>query len=71
MRDPLHRSIDDSLVPRHSASALWALQMTHPTRTLPAPSRRIVVTDNFYTRQVLGEQLKRLFDNELFLLGTV
>lgn len=45
--------------------------MAHVTQPSPYPQGLMVVTDNFYTRHVLGEQVKRLSDEEVVMLGTV
>lgn len=71
MRGLLDRSIDGSVIPQHSPSALWALQMTHQTRMVPSPNGRLVVTDNLYSRHVLPKKLELLSDNEGVSLGTV
>lgn len=71
IRGPLDRTMDESLVPSQRVYVLWALQMTHATRTLPDPKFRMVVKDNFYTRHVLVEQANHLSYYELCFLGTV
>lgn len=61
----------EPLVLRKTPSALWDLQMNRAEITFPVPEGSVVVTDDFYTRYVLAEQLKWLSDNEVLSLGTV
>ena len=72
MRGPYERTVTGELVQKDSPSALWCLQIGYQTLMHPCQNQgRLVVMDNFYTRHVLAEQLKRLTDNEFRVIGTV
>ena len=46
--------------------------MAHQTKRLQDPSgKRLIVTDNFYTRHVLAKQTEILSDGEIKMIGTV
>lgn len=68
---PFQRKMDDALVSLGSESELWALQMSHMTQSSPSRQGLLFDTNNFYTRHVLAEQVKRLLDGEVLTLGTV
>ena len=55
-----------------SASALWALQISHLHKMSQSPSgKRVVFMDNFYTRHPLARKIKQLTNNEIKVIGTV
>ena len=46
--------------------------MAHQTKHLQDPSgKRLIVTDNFYTRHVLARHTEILSDGEIKMIGTV
>ena len=69
IRGPYEENVTGKLVKRDSSSALWCLQIGHLTLFDPRSEQgRLIVMDNFYTRQVIGEQLKVLTGNECRIL---
>ena len=71
LRELYDRKMDTNLVNPNSASALWCLQMAHQTKLFKTPNqKRTLVMDNFYTRHVLGRQLKILSDEDIRIIRT-
>ena len=64
---------EKSPIPAEKPSALWCLQLAHMHHKfeLPQDKKRIVFMDNFYTRHVLGKQIKSLTNDEIRIIGTV
>ena len=63
---------EDSKLDSSSPSATWLLMISHLTKTYKDPSgRRILFTDNFYTRHSLADELKSITDGEVRIIGTV
>lgn len=63
--------MDDVLVPSASASAFWALQISHLKQSSPSRQGSLFGTDKFYTLHVLAEHLKLISDNELISICKV
>lgn len=55
LRGVFNRKIDHMLIKKDSASALWSLQTSQQTPLSPQSSDRLLVTDNFNTRHLLGK----------------
>lgn len=70
LREEFSRKMDDKLVNKKSSSALRAAMATHAMNQAPRPNGRLLVTDNFYTRHFLAEQIQNLSDGESLCLGT-
>lgn len=71
LRGLFNRKIDENLIKSNSPSSVWCLQIMQQTYSSKQLQGRFVVTDNFYTRHVLGRQIKSFTDGEVKLLGTV
>ena len=72
MRISLESKFDKSLVHPAKPSTLWCLMMASQTKKLRDPSgKRLIVTDNFYTRHVLAKQKEILSDGEIKMIGTI
>ena len=57
---------------KEKQSWLWALQMTHISHQFESPfKKRLVVTDNYYTRPSLSRIVKQMSDGEIRTLGTL
>lgn len=65
------KNIDYKLVASDSESIGWALQITHCCQTAPDLNGRLVVTDNFYTRNGFARLVKNMTDGEMKTTGTV
>lgn len=53
------------------ASSLWTAMIAHQTQLYPAESgRRLVISDNFYTRHDLAKAILAMTDGEVRMLGT-
>lgn len=62
----------DAIVPYNSAPAVWCMEIFRPSHTKRSPfKKRLVVTDNFYTLQILAKNLFTSKDGETNMLGTV
>ena len=67
-------SIDQTLygMEKDKQSWLWSLQMTHISQRYESiHKKRLVVTDNYYTRPSLSRMVKLMSDGEIRTLGTV
>ena len=52
-------------------SWLWCLQMAHISQQYQSPkNKRLVVTDNFYTRPSMSRTVKKMTDGEIRTIGT-
>ena len=73
MRTPFNKILGKSkLVDKDSPTTLWILQMAHQTKILPDPNgKRLLFVDNFYTRHLLAQELKRITDGKVRVIGTV
>ena len=73
LRGPFYKHInEDSELSPGTPSALWAMMMAHSTKKSVDPSgKRFYFMDNYYTRHILAEQLKKLTDGEAMTIGTV
>ena len=71
MRSSLEKNIDHSVTKRESPSALWILQLALQTKIYKYGNGSIDVTDNFYTRHKLAQQLIKVTDGEMKMIGTV
>lgn len=62
----------DSEIKHDKASPLWCLQIAqmHKNHELPG-GHRVILMDNFYTRQALAKKIKSLTNDEIRLTGTV
>ncbi|RLN74357.1 hypothetical protein BBJ28_00008624 [Nothophytophthora sp. Chile5] len=73
MRTPLRRTLAHPEVDITSseAKALWLAMMGHQTLQLQDPNgRRLIVSDNYYTRHILARALLVLTDGEVRTIGT-
>lgn len=62
--------MDNYLLPPTSSSDFRALQMTHINQSSPYSRLMMVVKENFHTRHVVEEKVKRLSKNEVVTSGT-
>ncbi|KUF92473.1 Ankyrin repeat domain-containing protein 13A [Phytophthora nicotianae] len=74
LRQPLYNVLNQGEVhvdPK-TPSALWLAMIAHQTLLLPAENgRRLLVSDNFYTRHTLAKAVLAITDGETRMLGTV
>lgn len=74
LRTPYVRQFSraNSPIDINSPTALWVLQFAHQVKIDVATSeKRVVFTDNFYTRHVLASELYQITDGKVRLTGTV
>ncbi|GMF33858.1 unnamed protein product [Phytophthora lilii] len=74
LRTPLYNTLSrpEVNIDPKSATALWIAMAGHQTRTFRSPSgRRLLVSDNFYTRHTYAPAVEAFTDGEVRLLGTV
>ncbi len=72
LRTPFNNTFGPSCaVDGDSASAAWVLQMAHQKKICEDPNnKRVMFSDNFYTRHNLASTLKKITDGEVRLCGT-
>lgn len=74
LRTPYEKQFGQSscAVDKNSPSALWILQLAHQVKCDDAScAKRVIFTDNFYTRHNLAKELYDITDGKMFLIGTV
>ncbi|EGZ10404.1 hypothetical protein PHYSODRAFT_518952 [Phytophthora sojae] len=74
LRTPLYNtlSLPEINIEPKSATSLWVAMAGHQTRTYRSPSgRRLLISDNFYTRHTYARAISAFTDDEVRLLGTV
>jgi hypothetical protein len=62
---------NSNLVDEGSPSVIWILQMAQQTNLAQEPSGKELFCDNFYMRDTLARELKRITDGEARLCGTM
>lgn len=67
-----HFGRPDCLVDINSPTALWILQVAQQVKMDDATcKKRVLFTDNFYTRHTMAKELNTYTDGKVFLVGTV
>lgn len=57
-RGVMKKKLAEALIQRESTLSSWALQIAHATLADRRPEGHLVVSDHFYTRNSLGEQMR-------------
>lgn len=74
LRHPLHVTLNrpDIPVDPKAAAALWVAMIAHQTKLHQSTTgRRLVVSDNVYTRHALARAVFEMTDGDVRMLGTV